>query len=82
MNTEELDKAWAEREKWFTDRIGKRIYRNENSCTCEVCKGVGNHGLVIFDRTHAQYLQGAECELGVYYFDTPEEVEEYMKSNS
>lgn len=45
-----------EREQWFIDRIGKRVFRETNGCKCETCKRITNEGLVIFDEQHASYL--------------------------
>lgn len=54
---------------WFQARVGKRVFRTEASCQCEVCKTVGRVGLVIADEFHAQYLFDCQNELGLYYFD-------------
>lgn len=32
--------------QWFKDRVGKRVYRTEGTCPCEVCKKVAEVGLV------------------------------------
>jgi len=60
-----------ERQKlqWYIDRIGKRVYRTEASCKCNVCKKVGEIGLIITDELHAQYLFDCQNELGLFYFD-------------
>ena len=55
--------------KWFKDRIGKRVFRTQSKCQCEVCKKVGEIGLIIDDDFHAQYLYDCQNELGLYYFD-------------
>lgn len=57
---------------WFKSRIGQRVYRTESSCECEVCKKVGEVGLIIVDELHAQYLFDCQNELGLYYFDNLE----------
>ena len=62
---------WEKRLQWFKDRIGKRIYRYDVSCECEVCKAVGAHGLIIADDMHAHYLFDCEAELGIVYRDEP-----------
>lgn len=49
------------RKQWFLDRIGKRVYRDSNGCSCEVCKRIRDVGLVILDETHAIYLYDMEC---------------------
>ena len=55
--------------EWFISRVEKRVFRNESSCQCEVCRKVGEVGLVINDRLHAQYLYDCQNELDLYYFD-------------
>jgi hypothetical protein len=44
--------------EWFIERIGKRIFRNDNFCgaKCKTCKIITENGLVIADETHASYL--------------------------
>lgn len=42
--------------EWFLDRINKRIYRNSDTCNCDVCDEVYNNGLVISDENHADYV--------------------------
>ena len=67
-----------DREKWFIDRIGKRVFRNKTSCNCDTCQKIYENGLVISDKNHAQYLYDME---GMYalegvklkYFDSKEE---------
>lgn len=73
---------YEERQKWFTDRIGKRVYRNKTSCECEICKYNYENGLIINDDTHAIYLTDVEaCSSDegtpIRYFDTKVEVEAY-----
>ena len=57
--------------QWFIDRIGQRVYRTDASCSCEVCKKIGEVGLIISDDLHAQYLYDCQNELNLYYFDEP-----------
>lgn len=73
------------REKWFIDRIGKRVYRNDDKCSCESCKNVYTHGLIIQDELHASYLDSIEAcynaeGIPLRYFDTLDEVNEYEKN--
>ena len=75
--------TWNERQKWFMDRIGKRVYRNHHDC-CEVCEEIYKNGLIISDATHATYLHDVESEFTAegnptHYFDTREEMLEYEK---
>lgn len=67
---------------WFKSRVGKRIYRSKGSCTCELCKEVHKHGIIVEDETHAQYLCDVEGDMlgegiNMKYFDTVKEVKEY-----
>jgi len=44
-------------ERWFLNRIGKRIYRDKQggSC-CDICEDVYQNGLIVKDKQHAHYL--------------------------
>ena len=53
--------------KWFTDRIGKRIYRDKNFCKCKICLEVFQNGLIIMDETHASYLYDCQSMDLIYY---------------
>lgn len=68
-----------QRLKWFTDRIGKRIFRDANACSCEFCKSVETIGLIVKDEMHADYLTSIEMEAGITYFDTKEECKNSKK---
>ena len=57
--------------QWFLDRIGKRVYRDDTTCQCKVCKDVGAHGLIIQDKAHAYYLFDCENEMNIIYRDKP-----------
>ena len=67
--------------QWFTDRIGKRVFRPSNGCSCECCKRIVEEGITIEDEEHAQYLfdwEGYESEdktVKIWYADTKEELE-------
>jgi hypothetical protein len=54
--------------QWFIDRIGKRIYRKNNVCNCEVCTTVHKEGLIITDEQHANYLYDCQ-ELDLIYYE-------------
>lgn len=69
--------TYDERQQWFLDRLGKRVFRNHNSCDCGVCGKVGDMGIIINNKLHAYYLQDCELELEVMYFDTKEEALDY-----
>ncbi len=57
--------------QWFIDRIGKRVYRENNICKCKVCVNVHEHGLIITDEQHAIYLYDCQ-ELDLIYYDKKE----------
>jgi hypothetical protein len=46
--------------KWFTDRIGKRVYRDPWTCKCKTCIDVEKKGLIIENEMHSSYLFYAE----------------------
>jgi hypothetical protein len=54
--------------QWFIDRIGKRIYREKNVCSCPVCVKVHEEGLVITSEDHANYLYDCQ-ELDLIYYE-------------
>jgi len=57
--------------RWFKERIGKRVFRNETSCKCSFCTFNQKNGLIIKDEKHAQYLFDMQNELQLNYFDAP-----------
>ena len=74
----------TEREQWFLNRIGKRIFRNNNGCSCGVCKNVNDNGLIVEDEFHATHLLENELcynadGFRLRYFDTKEEVNEFIE---
>ena len=48
--------------KWFTNRIGKKIFRDDDGCGCKSCNNVVENGLIVFDESHAQYLEMIDNE--------------------
>lgn len=54
--------------QWFIDRIGKRIYRENNVCSCPVCAKVHEEGLIITSEDHAIYLYDCQ-EMNLNYYD-------------
>jgi hypothetical protein len=52
----------SEREKWFLNHVGEKVYRNKTTCSCSVCKDSYENGLIISDDKHAGYLFDIECE--------------------
>ena len=49
--------------KFFTNRIGKRIYRDKDTCGCETCTRNWKEGLIVADEQHARYLHLCEHEI-------------------
>jgi hypothetical protein len=64
-----MNKDHKTRLKWFTDRIGQRIYRDKTTCDCDVCNCVHKEGLIIIDEMHAIYLNDISFEMGIEYRD-------------
>ena len=54
--------------KWFINRIGKKVYRDDIEC-CNQCKNVADHGLEIHDKNHAEYLFMVQNDLQINYRD-------------
>ena len=42
--------------EWFTQRIGKKIYRDHIECQCFECTKNEDEGLTVIDKQHAEYL--------------------------
>lgn len=55
--------------QWFINRIGKKIYRDDDNCGCATCNEVVKNGLIVIDRDHAEYLHMVHTE-GIEYRDT------------
>lgn len=85
-NLPENNKAFQERKKWFEDRIGKRVFRNKNGCSCNVCEFIYQNGLVLDKESgHWEYVFDSECNYTaegtpLRYFDTESEVYAFEKS--
>ena len=79
-----LKEQYEERKKWFADRIGQRLYRN-NYCTCDICKAIYEHGIVITDKDHSIYCHDHEILYTadgkpMRYFETRQEMLDFEKS--
>ena len=77
-----LQQKYEERAEWFKERIGKRVYRNKNGCSCKPCAKVYVNGLVIADSMHGSYMHDCEAEHTaegdpMRYFDTIKERDKY-----
>jgi len=64
--------ATKKEQKWFIERVGKRIYRTNNRCNCEICVTAYRKGIVILDRVHAMYLFDMQNEMNLFYEENPE----------
>jgi len=67
-----LSKKIGGKRLWFHEKIGKRVYRNHNNCSCKNCLDVTQHGVEIKDKQHADYLYQVSSELGYDYYDEPQ----------
>ena len=72
--------------KWFTERIGKTIFRNRDCCDCKVCEKVYQNGLTVHDEQHADCLcdnEGMSNYEGypLKYSDTREEALKFETDN-
>lgn len=76
-----LKLRYEERLNWFKSQIGKVIFRTKTTCKCTVCADVYERGLVVTDEFHACYLMDCESEMGIHYFETIEERNEFEKNN-
>lgn len=55
--------------QWFIERIGKKIFRTKSKCNCMVCTDVFKNGVIVADKSHAQYMYDCQKDLDLYYFD-------------
>ena len=57
-------------EKWFKNRIGKKVFRDEiKPYCCPVCERNGKEGLIVGNEQHANYLKLIQDEMGIEYRD-------------
>ena len=56
-------------ERWFLNRIGKRLRRTGGTCSCNDCYSVRERGIYIHDTQHAKYLKLCQDEMGLKYQD-------------
>ena len=63
--SEEKKKVYIPKPKeWFVKRIGKRIYRDKGSCECQTCERIEKEGLIVRDKSHADYLTAIDSDFG------------------
>jgi len=43
-------------EKWFLSKVGKRIFRDEDTCQCRTCQEVVKNWLIVHNEQHARHL--------------------------
>lgn len=61
--------------KWFTNRIGKRIFRLTDTKCCDSCQKVLTDGLIVHSKMSAQYLYDCQNEMDLYYADKKLKIE-------
>ena len=49
---------------WFKKRVGKKIYRDSNHCSCSTCSDVLENGIFIYNENHAEYLYNVMNDYG------------------
>ena len=59
MKADDMNK-YLTRQRWFIERIGKKVFREPTSCECKTCQNVSDNGLIINDKLHATYLHDME----------------------
>ena len=64
----------TERERWFLDRVGERVFRNLPDADSSSIVDSISEGTKIRDEGHALYLHDYEKQTeGITYFESPEE---------
>lgn len=67
--------TYAQRRQWFTDRIGKRIWREDTGCPCGSCLLIKLAGILVEDERHAAHLCDTKHDgKWINYFDSKNEV--------
>ena len=56
-------------QRWFTNRVGKRIYRLTPANCCKECDEIERDGLVVHNKDHAYWLYVHQNELRYKYAD-------------
>ncbi len=46
--------------KWFINRIGKTVYRDDSKCGCFCCDNIVKNGVKIRNEQHAEYLHDVQ----------------------
>ena len=49
-------------QKWFINRINKRVFRDKTSCPCHTCEEIFKEGLIIGNATHADYIYNCQWD--------------------
>ena len=57
---------------WFIERIGKKVYRDRNICSCDYCQDIKVNGITIKDLNHAQYLLDIQNQFKIEYYEKNE----------
>jgi len=55
--------------KWFQNRVGRLLFRDEWFCKCPNCNHTVTHGLIVKNKQHAKELFEIQGELEINYRD-------------
>jgi hypothetical protein len=56
--------------QWFLKCIGRRVFRRTKTACYQHCNAGYEHGLIIMDEPHANYLAACAAECGYVNADT------------
>jgi hypothetical protein len=65
---------------FFKKNISKRVFRTRNGCDCVACNFIYEHGVIVRNISHAEYLADQEENRGVKYFTSKEERDEFVRT--
>lgn len=57
--------------KDFEEMIGKKVYRERNTCKCHSCEDTYLNGVVVSGKAHADYLAMIASDIHIVYWDEP-----------
>jgi len=65
---------------FFKKNISKRVFRTRNGCDCVACAFIYEHGVIVRNISHAEYLADQEENRDVKYFTTKEARDEFVRT--
>ncbi len=65
---------------FFKKNISKRVFRTRNGCDCVACAFIYEHGVIIRNISHAEYLADQEENRDVKYFTAKEQRDEFVRA--